>query len=194
MRPSSIVVRRAITIVLLIAFVFGAGPRVGGQPAATPDDACPAASGSPVAEAATPAHEGPATTVAATPVPVVRDGSVVDSASLIDALLACGLTVDPMGAVEQPFLKPESGTVVRLGGGNLAQPADLQIFEYQNAERAAADAAQIGPDGNPPTMMIDWIAPPHFFRAERVIVLYIGEDQAVVNLLTAVLGSPFAGG
>jgi hypothetical protein len=193
MHPSFHGGRLAIAVVLLIVFVSGAGPRAAGQPAATPEDACPAAGGSPVAEPATPAHASPTPVAAGTPAPVIRDGSVVDAASLTAALLACGLAIDSLGSVEQPFLKPGSGTVLRLGGGNLAQPADVQVFEYQSAERAAADAAQIGPDGNPPTMMIDWIAPPHFFRAGRVIVLYIGEDQSVVDLLTALLGSPFAG-
>ena len=61
-------------------------------------------------------------------------------------------------------------------------------------QAAEADAAQIGPDGNPRTTMVTWIAPPHFFRADRLIVLYIGDDPTVVDLLTALLGPPFAGG
>jgi len=35
---------------------------------------------------------------------------------------------------------------------------------------------------------------PHFFRKERVLVLYTGEDKAVLNLLTHLLGPQFAGG
>jgi len=31
----------------------------------------------------------------------------------------------------------------------------------------AADVEQIGPDGNPRTAMITWVAPPHFFRSGR---------------------------
>lgn len=193
MRLSFIVGSRSIAIVLLVALLSGAGARAGGQPAATPEAACPVASGSPVAAPATPVHEGTATAVAGTPVADASDGSVTDATSLMDALRACGLTIESLGAVEQPFLTPESGNVLRLDGGNLAQPADVQVFEYQDAEGATADAEQIDPDGNLPMMMIDWIAPPHFFRAERVIVLYIGEDQAAVDLLTAVLGPQFAG-
>ena len=41
--------------------------------------------------------------------------------------------------------------------------------------------------------MASWIGPPHFYLAERLIVLYIGEDQSVIELLETVLGPQFAG-
>jgi hypothetical protein len=119
---------------------------------------------------------------------------VIDRAGLIDALEACGFSVDTVDNVDQPFLQPESGTVLQLSGEGVAQPAELQVFEYRDAERAAADAAQIGPDGNPSTMMISWLATPHFYQAGQLIVLYVGDDQTVVDLLIGLLGPPFAGG
>ena len=42
-------------------------------------------------------------------------------------------------------------------------------------------------------MRISWIAPPHFFRKERVIVLYLGTDAKVLAVLTELLGAQFAG-
>jgi hypothetical protein len=42
--------------------------------------------------------------------------------------------------------------------------------------------------------MITWIEPPHFFRKERVLVLYIGSDATVLKALHDVLGPQFAGG
>jgi hypothetical protein len=42
--------------------------------------------------------------------------------------------------------------------------------------------------------VVDWGAPPHHFRRGRVIVSYIGDDRAIIGLLTAVLGPQFAGG
>ncbi len=62
-----------------------------------------------------------------------------------------------------------------------------------SGDRATTDAARIGSDGNSPTMRITWLSSPHFFRAERVIVLYVGVDQAAIDLLTALLGPPFVG-
>lgn len=76
----------------------------------------------------------------------------------------------------------------------MGQPAEIQVFEYGDSESAAADAAEIGPDGNPSTTMISWLATPHFYRSDHLIVLYVGDDQAVVDLLSTLLGPPFAGG
>jgi hypothetical protein len=40
---------------------------------------------------------------------------------------------------------------------------------------------------------VDWVAPPHFFLKGRVLVIYVEKDPAVMNLLTRLLGSQFAG-
>ena len=126
-------------------------------------------------------------------------GPVVDHVTLVDQLRAQGLTVEPTGEVEQPFLRGR-GTILRISGDAVQQPADLQSYDYndtdfegQGAAAAAADAQQIGPDGNPRTAMITWVEPPHFFRKERVLVLYVGSDPAVLNVLTELLGPQFAG-
>jgi hypothetical protein len=71
---------------------------------------------------------------------------------------------------------------------------DATPTDRRQTAMTVADAAQIGPDGHPPTMMISWLATPHFYQAERLIVLYVGDDPMVVDLLTALLGPPFAGG
>ena len=41
--------------------------------------------------------------------------------------------------------------------------------------------------------MVTWVAPPHFYRQGRVIVLYVGSNPNILSLLTAVLGPQFAG-
>ncbi len=111
---------------------------------------------------------------------------------MIDHLRARGYTVEPIGDVEQPFLRAR-GTTLRISGGDLQQPAEVQSYDYNDTEAAAADAAQIGPDGNPRTAMITWVAPPHFFLKERAFVLYVGSDPAVLRLLADTLGPRFAG-
>jgi hypothetical protein len=111
----------------------------------------------------------------------------------METLEACGVRIESPRSVEQPFLQPESGTGLRLTGGSLTEPVDIQVYEYRDAKDATTQAAQIGPDGHPTTMMIHWIEPPHFFLSERIIVLYIGEDQATLDLLTTLLGPQFAG-
>src|ERR1700694_759580 len=70
-------------------------------------------------------------------VPQSHGGPVQDQVSLIDALRK-SVTVDITAPVAQPFLHPNSGTIVRLSGGTLAAPADVQLFEYASTSAAAA--------------------------------------------------------
>ena len=179
----------AWTVLLVVAL---SGVVAARQVHATPEGRCSGPAGSPSADHGTAiaAQTPPGT---ATPQGGDKITDVTDHASLIQALEACGLDVKSLGPVSQPFLQPESGTAVRLSGGGLSLPADVQIFEYGDPEQAVDDAAQIGPDGNPSTMMISWLAPPHFFQAGSLIVLYVGEDQSLIDVLTSLLGPPFAG-
>ena len=134
-------------------------------------------------------------TPASSPASDDHDHAVVDRAGLADALRTAGLAVDDGGSLapDVPFPNAQGGTVLRLSGGGLAESADVQVYEYANEATAFADAAQILPDGTLPTVIIEWVAPPHFFKAGRVIVLYVGTDPAVLDALTALLGPQFAG-
>jgi hypothetical protein len=72
--------------------------------------------------------------------------------------------------------------------------ADVQVFEYESVKALQADADQVAPDGGSiGTTMITWVASPHFFRSGRVLVLYVGDDGAVLERLQDVLGEQFAG-
>jgi hypothetical protein len=125
--------------------------------------------------------------------PQSHGGPVQDQVSLIDALRKT-VTVDISGTISQPFLNPQSGTAVRLSGGPVTTPADVQLFEYGSALAASADAKRISPDGSgTANTKISWVAPPHFFLKGRVMALYVGSDSAVLTLLQSLLGPQFAG-
>lgn len=124
--------------------------------------------------------------------PQSHGGPVQDQVSLIDALRKT-VTVDISGTISQPFLNPQSGTAVRLSGGPLTTPADVQLFEYGSASAASTEAQRISPDGSgTATTKISWVAPPHFFLKGRVMALYVGNDPAVLSLLQSLLGPQFA--
>jgi hypothetical protein len=123
----------------------------------------------------------------ATPNPAVQGGEVEDQTSLIDALRAGGAKVELGDTVEQAFFTV-AGQILKVNG------KDVQVFEYESAEKMEADAAQIAPDGGSiGTSMVTWVEPPHFFKSGRVLVLYVGEDKAVIDLLKGALGEQFAG-
>lgn len=106
---------------------------------------------------------------------------------LVDALRATGATVEPSESVTQAFFTPE-GNIIKVDG------ADVQVFEYESVEAMENEASQVAPDGGSiGTTMVTWVDTPHFYKAGRLIVLYIGSDEAVTDLLEQVLGTQFAG-
>ncbi len=119
--------------------------------------------------------------------PTSHGGPVKDYVSLVDHLRGVGATVVPTGSVTQPFFAV-SGQVIKVNG------EQVQIYEYADEEAANADAAHISPDGG--TMgstIVDWIAPPHFYKKGQLIVLYVGIDTSVIHILETLLGPQYAG-
>ena len=106
---------------------------------------------------------------------------------LIDPLLATGADVKVTGeVVKQPFFSV-AGTIILVNGER------VQLLDYGDADDPEA-AAHISPDGSSiGTTTVSWVAPPHFFRTETAIVLYVGENPKVMEALTSVLGPQFAG-
>ncbi len=112
---------------------------------------------------------------------------VVDVSSLTEALRAAGVTIAQGGPVEQSFFEVP-GEILNING------ADIQVFEFQTAEALEAAAAQVAEDGGSiGTNMVTWVESPHFYKAGRALVLYVGEDQTIRDLLEGVLGPQFAG-
>ena len=134
------------------------------------------------------------------PLPIAsHGGSVKDHVSFVDALRGKNYLVAIVGPVDQPFLRGK-GTVLRVSGANLKQAAELQSFNYDDTDLKAdgpkaadEDTSQIERDGNPKMMHINWTAPPHLFRSERVIAIYLGSDANMLAVLTELLGRQFAG-
>ena len=105
----------------------------------------------------------------------------------VDALRAAGATVEPSEPITQVFFTPE-GNILKVNG------ADVQVFEYESEEAMEAEASQVTPDGGSiGTTMVTWMDTPHFYKAGRIIVLYVGSDGAILSLLEEVLGPQFAG-
>lgn len=117
--------------------------------------------------------------------------------SLVERLRAQGATVHEDGRGSQPFL---TGTDRHL----TVDGADVDVFEYPTPAGASLDSTRISSDGSTISSglgpfgggatAVDFIAPPHWYHAGRVIVLYVGQDWNLLALLHAILGTQFAGG
>lgn len=110
-----------------------------------------------------------------------------DLAGLINSLRARGVTVGRAGEVSQPFFSVR-GRIITVSG------EDVQVFEYRSAAAARREARRVEKTGKGTgTSMVTWIAPPHFYRSGKLIVLYVGKNGDVMKALEAVLGRQFAG-
>lgn len=120
-----------------------------------------------------------------TPTDIVPPGDEIGTHDeFVDALRAVGASVEPQGDVHQPFFQV-SGSVLQVNG------VDVQVFEFadqasrqQASQMISGDGTSIGPN------MVTWVDQPNFWARGRLIVLYVGQDQAIINLLTGVLGEP----
>lgn len=125
--------------------------------------------------------------LAASPAATSEALAVEDKESFVSALEAAGATVEAGEAVSQDFFSPE-GSIIKVNGG------DVQVFEYESAETMETEASQVSPDGGSVgTDMVMWMDTPHFYKAGRIIILYVGSDAAVLDLLQGALGPQFAG-
>ena len=113
-------------------------------------------------------------------------GNALDS--LLAAMQGAGLNVSTGGEISQPYFSVP-GKVLVLNG------EELQVYVFPAPEAAEADAGSISADGSlVGTNTVDWISTPHFFRSGNLVVLYVGENQNILQALQSLLGSQFAGG
>jgi len=116
-----------------------------------------------------------------------KSAPVTDYPSLIKSLRASGAGATAVGEVDQPFFSI-TGMMIKVHG------EDVQVFQYANAAAADAEAAPISRDGRAVgTRKIHWIGSPHFYKKERLLVLYVGDNDKVLRSLEAALGQQFAG-
>jgi hypothetical protein len=117
-------------------------------------------------------------------------GRVHDASSLMAKLRAEGANVQEAGVITHPFLAVP-GRIITVND------QEVETFQYANAQALAADTANIGPDGCIGTVgggMLDaWTAPPHLYKSEGLLVIYLGSDAKILQLLTGALGKQFAG-
>jgi hypothetical protein len=107
-----------------------------------------------------------------------------ETSQLILALRDLGATAEVIDIVPQGAgLLSAPATRVQING------ATVFVFEFAGVAEADAEARRV-PDILAVTR---WAAPPHFFRGNRLIVLYVGTDTGVITPLQRLLGPQFAG-
>ncbi len=119
--------------------------------------------------------------------PAPQRSQASDYASLINSLRAGGAKIEPAGEVSQPFFSAK-GKVLKVNGG------DVQVFEYKDPATADKEASRVSADGSEiGRNKVGWVGPPHFYKKDKLIALYVGDSPATVKALEAALGNQFAG-
>ena len=128
--------------------------------------------------------EAAGTLVAST---AVQTAVVEDFNTLINTLQATGMNVEAGDQITQPFFSV-TGQTLKVNG------QDVQVFVYDTAQAMEAEAAQIAADGSTiGTSMPSWMDDPHFFKNGRILLLYLGQDQKIMDILSGIFGPQFAG-
>jgi hypothetical protein len=113
--------------------------------------------------------------------------SDADFDSLVKSLRAAKIPVEREEEVEQPFFSVKAKVILLYGD-------PVQIFEYPSSARADAEATLVSSNGRTVgTAKPLWIAPPHFYKKDKLLVLYLGRNEKVLQALEAQLGRQFAG-
>lgn len=153
------------------------------------------------ARSTTPATPPTARPIAAAASPTATPDPTAAQEAFAARLRGRGLTVERLSEAAQPYFRVH-GARLRLSGGPLAQPVELQAFSYPEPALAAEGAARVQPDtsarwtepdGRGRGMTSTWVATPHFFHSDGTIVVYVGDDAALLTLLADLLGPQYAG-
>ena len=103
---------------------------------------------------------------------------------LVEDLKGAGAQVTLGDLVEEPFFSTP-GRMVQVNS------MDIMVFEFVDEAAQQAAVATISAGGFiMGTSSVDRIDTPHFWAKDRVIVLYMGQDQAQIDLLSGLLGEP----
>lgn len=75
---------------------------------------------------------------------------------------------------------------------------NISVYLYENSQKMEEDASYINEGGTSYTndgknVEISWVSYPHFYKKGNIIVLYVGENQEIINTLEVIIGLQFAG-
>lgn len=115
--------------------------------------------------------------------------SVLDPMRLVAELEQGESTVEEVGTF---------GTEPLGGSGQIlcVDAEEVHVYLFGSEELALAAAARIDPNdpSNLGSAIVEWAGTPRFWQRGPMLVLYLGEDQAIEDSLRSILGEPFARG
>ncbi len=122
---------------------------------------------------------------------------VTDYSSFLDYLRDSGASIRDEGETGRGLFYDAEYRIVEVDG------ISIQVYEFASAEDMEADASGVSADGFSITkdwgddkmtsVFVNWIGIPHFYKAGRIIVIYVGDNYSIISILQNALGKHFAG-
>ncbi len=137
----------------------------------------------------------PASAAAGSPSPEATPSPgepVTDYSSFIGNLKAAGFTV-------REGERTEGDQLFRAGQRVFIDGARISTYEFPTEKALVEWRSSVSQDGySIPTRgggvaMVEWVAPPHFYDAGTLLVLYFGDRPVILDGLAYLLGPQFAG-
>ena len=70
----------------------------------------------------------------------------------------------------------------------------IQVYEYPSAEEMEKEASRISDEGyQVKNVIINWFKPPHFYKKDKTLVLYLGNNESIKSELEKIIGREFIG-
>lgn len=122
---------------------------------------------------------------------------VTNYSSFLDYLRDSGASIRDEGETGRGLFYDAEYRIVEIDGN------PIQVYEYANVKAMEAEASGVSPDGfsitkdwgdgKTSSIFVNWIGTPHFYKAGRIIVIYIGNNCSMISLLENAFGRQFAG-
>lgn len=110
--------------------------------------------------------------------------------NILNILRATRNHVRVTGKVSRPDFENAKGNSLLVNEG-----VELEVYEFTSKEELETLAATISPDGTAiKGERVTWPATPHFYKTDRVIIIYFGADADNARQLESAFGPQFAGG
>ncbi|MBK1811226.1 hypothetical protein JHL18_11345 [Clostridium sp. YIM B02505] len=71
----------------------------------------------------------------------------------------------------------------------------INVYEYKNSDQMDGDLKTIRSDGAiVGNAFVDWVYTPHLYKNGNIIVLYVGENKEIKDMIQKSVGNQFVGG
>ena len=122
---------------------------------------------------------------------------ITDYSSFLDYLRDSGASIKEQGETSWDLFYYAKRRIVEVDG------IHIQVYEFattQDMEVNASGVSRYGTqitkdwgDGMISSVFVNWIGSPHFYKAGQIIVIYVGNNYAIISLLQNGFGKQFAG-